>query len=286
MPATIQILESVNATWNHVITWFGGLVAICLFIGKVSKDAEEVLDPEKRKSLSEKLCCIKNQNINSWIPDFTLVCDRFFGTKHLSWRCFYRSTVISIITFIILNLLYPTIPFAPSENILTWVFLISFSIINVVIDYISLLETRIILNLSIPTLTKIIVDGILTILLVVIGITIFMVAAIRWMIYMYPDYHSNSPPFPDFFGLPVELFVWLIASPDNLFLIILTTSFTTSIWLWLHGLSIIVIRALNNVQWFMNWLNVKEAPLRAIGITINLIVLTLGILLFPVYLLI
>ncbi len=279
----IQISEILNSTWSHAAVWFGALWAIYLFINKVSKDAEEVLNPEKMKALSDELLRIKDRDISSWVPDFTSVFDRFFGENHLSWRCFSRSLLISISVFSALLFLYiPDFIFQSKGTIDIFLFIIFLAaIFNVVLDYISLLETRIILTIPAPILVKIFLDAILTLLLTmswsVVVVTVSLLSV------------SKSAVWSDISLDSIYLFwlgVFSNSSQDGskFYYIVIATSFTTSIWLWLHGLSFLAIRTLSNVQKFMGWLNVKETPLRAIGTTINLIVLTFGVLLFPVYL--
>ena len=273
----IQSSEFHNSTWSHAALWFALLWAILLFIRKVSKDADNDLNPEKRNELSDELLRIKDRDASLWLPDFTSVFDRFFGAKHLSWRCFYRSSLISMVTLFTLLYLYDRgaiNKFMIGEDILgEFITLFAYLLtLNVFLDYISLLETRVILFTRIPVLAKITVDAILTILIVILWVSFVASFAMIEMNYF-----------------EIVIFQWqslYYASYDNsTFLrIVLATSLTTSIWLWLHGLSRILIRSLSNVQKFMGWLNVKETPLRAIGTTINLIVLTFGVLLFPVYL--
>jgi len=271
---SIQLSEFLNATWGHAVAWFAILWAVLWFIRKVTKDADDDLNPEKRKALGDELLRIKDRDVGSWVPDFTAVFDRFFGKKHLSWRCLYRSSLISMITFtVLLSLYYPSVYTETFFTFMQMLVVIIFSglTFNVLLDYMSLLQTRIILNVPISILPKIILDGILTTLLSILWVT-FMMSVLE------PN-EINS----------LEITAMAIfdeSLPESTMIrVVLATSFTTSIWLWLHGLSVLVIRSLSHLQKFMGWLNVKEAPLRAIGTTINLIVLTFGVLLFPIYLL-
>ena len=279
----IQLSDIFNSTWGHAAVWFGALWAIYLFINKVSKDAEEVLHPDKRKALSDELLRIKDRDASSWLPDFTTVFDRFFGKKHLSWRCFYKSSLMSVFVFSALIYLYapPGIGLDDKHSFLAFS-IIAAIFLNVFIDYISLLETRIMLSIQIHVLAKIILDAVITTLLVFAWLVLLLSFSNLVLIIL------NIPGTLEFnFELVTKVWKELFyefGSDSILMHITLATSFTTSIWLWLHGLSSVLIRSLSNIQKFMGWLNVKETPLRAIGTTINLIVLTFGVLLFPVYL--
>jgi len=59
----------LSSAWSDAVFWFGGLVAITAFIRKVSKDAEDDLDPEKRQVLGLQLLKIEYRNTISWIPN-------------------------------------------------------------------------------------------------------------------------------------------------------------------------------------------------------------------------
>lgn len=99
-----ESIEFLSSVWGAAVIWFGGLWAIVLFIHKVTKNADDDLDPVKRKALSDDLEDAIAENPGDWVSDFTNVFDRFFGKKHLRLRCFYRSALISIFCFIILSL--------------------------------------------------------------------------------------------------------------------------------------------------------------------------------------
>ncbi len=69
-----------------------GLVhyGLYLFINNVSKDAEEVLHPDKRKAMSDELLRIKDRDASSWVPDFMAVFDRFFWGKTFKLAVFLQ----------------------------------------------------------------------------------------------------------------------------------------------------------------------------------------------------
>lgn len=277
----MEWLETATAAWGQTVIWFGSLWAITLFIRKVSKDADADLDPEKKMILANRLSGLDQESFSSWVPDFTLVFDRFFGSKHFAWRCFYRSTLISVITFISLNFIFGR--FDQISDTLE--VLIAAFILNAIIDYISLLETRALLSRQIHISLKLILDAIFTFILSSIWFAVVFHVAINIGDGMMVVLERAS----DIFKLIKEF--WLLLPSKDHFLdfdvlarAVLLTGFTTSIWLWLHGLAQVSIRGLSSIPIIMSWLNVREAPLRAIGTTINIIVLFLGALMFPVFL--
>lgn len=286
-----QLIEQfLSSAWGDAVVWFGGLWVVLLFIRRVFKDADDELDPEKRQSIAEELAGKSFWSSGSWIPDFTSVFDRFFGKNHFGWRCIYRSALISIVSFFVLNLFTGMFSIVSDKfgqdsllKIMAYFFVIAM-LTNALLDYCSLLETRILLKTSLPTSIKIVVDIILTLLI-----------ALAWISFLYwagaglftDSYYENLRFTWEIFAghVEVERYVdpFQIERRVIVTRIVIATSFTTSIWLWLHGLAQLTIRGLNGAELVMSWLNVKEKPLRAVGTTINIFVLVIGVLLFPVF---
>jgi len=294
MDELTQILEHfISPVWTDAIFWFSGLWAVILFIRKVSKDADDELDPDKRKALAKDLEGIITQDSGAWISDFIDVFDRFFGKKHFRRRCFNRSALISIFTFFVLTCIHiidVILAFhsgVPSDKFSEYSFalasVIGFTFIgvaffvNILADYLSLLETRILLNTKIPVVSKILFDAILTFVITYLWTTFCL-----WIFYIL-----NNSELKGFTEMLQIIWIGYFFNDGSiipeLMTIIVLTSYTTSIWLWLHGLSRLLIRFISGVNFFAGWLNIKERPLRAIGTTINAIVLLIGIVLFPFF---
>ena len=256
-------MEFLSSAWVNAVVWFSGLGVVFLFMRKMFKDADEELDPEKRQYLADQLVR-KNWTSGSWVPYFTLVFDRFFGKKHLRWHCIYRSIIISVVSFYFVVILHSGFKVKTLGFVLTAIF------INAFIGYWSLLETRYLLNWSMPTRFKLLLDIIITFLL-----------CIAWTSFLISLFDDQG-----FWAIAVELLGAFFDLDDQLgsfVRIIVATSFTTSIWLWLHGLSLLTIKCLSGAGFLMSWLNVKERPLRAVGTVVNLLVLLIGVLLFPLF---
>lgn len=272
-----MIDQLFSSTWGFAIIWFGAMWALIGFVRKVSKDADDDLDPEKRKSFGEDLVRMTARDLDSWIPEFTEVFDRFFGKKHLRWRCFYRSSLISMFTFVVLTTMLLLIEYDPEETLAEFLLFVLSAVVfaalfNVFVDYLSLLETRILLNTRMPLSLKILVDVILTFLL-----TLAWISFPIWVLEELGGYlQSVIYVWDAFTGTGNENVTEIVR-------VMIGTAFSTSIWLWLHGLAQFTIRILSTMAFIINWLNVKEKPLRAIGTTINIYVLLLGVVLFPVF---
>ena len=103
-------------------------------------------------------------NEDRWPRQFCEYFDRFFGERHLSWHCFYRSALISIIGVLLFYILFGpvlgilltralhvstprggepvTLTVAAEGALEVWHVLAFALMVNVVADYISLLQTR------------------------------------------------------------------------------------------------------------------------------------------------
>ncbi|MEM7551096.1 MAG: hypothetical protein AAF363_15540 [Bacteroidota bacterium] len=201
---------------------------------------------------------IKNQILTVWVKlsdeqfnlkktvslsleNFNLFFDKVYGSKHLSIRCFFRSTIFSTFSVLIMYLL--TRMFFPFNH--EW---LSFErwikssdssifyliIINIIIDYLSLIETRYILKrskgkslpmLSILLLTDITLTGLLII------IPLYPLLAM-----------SMNPAFPD----PADDYIF------QFFITLFISTFFTSILFYLFF----------GFTAFANVLNFTRSPIR------------------------
>ncbi len=83
----------------------------------------------------------------SWASQFCLLMDSIFGEKHLSWKCFFRSSIASFLFVLLLYLTFFSVGFLEikartGNNISLFSVLILGLVLNVIPDYLSLLETR------------------------------------------------------------------------------------------------------------------------------------------------
>lgn len=275
-------VEFIKSTLAESIIWSGGVLAIILFIRKVSKDADDELNQHKREELSQQLKQLMSNGFSkTWIPNFTSIFDRFFGSKHISWRCFYRSALISFISLAILIIINPP-PLATKATPIYQDILFSYLVVlplacNVIIDYISLLETRMILNTQIGITAKLIIDAILTFLLTLLWLA-FLIWLVLNMVFLLEVSYMDSlrSIWVTFIGTEQGTYAYFIRC-------VVGTSFITSIWFWLHGLAQFSIFGMKNATWVMSFLNVEKKPLRAIGTTINVIIIFIGVAIFPLF---
>lgn len=281
MQEILSFIEEFTKTiWADAVVWFIGLGVILKFVRNLSKNADEELNPEKRKLLGKKLLNLDKQDIESWIPDFLYIFDDFFGHKHLSLKCFLKSTMISIFSFFFLYLAIGDV------DLDDWVFSITFVLtiallLNVPIDYLSLLQTRLLLAAQKPPYLIIIIDFLITSVISVLWASLIIYILFNLLSltssgelgFGYIEtlqfiLESVSGVSSDFIAVTTEMRVSLI------------TTFITSVWLWLYGISQLITRSSTRLLNIRDWLNVEEAPMRSLGIIVNGFILFLGIIWF------
>jgi ABC-type glycerol-3-phosphate transport system permease component len=107
------------------------------------KGVESVLTDDTKLEIAVWLVGVKTADKVPWPDTFAKVFDRVFGTKHLSWKCFWRSciaslTLASLSLCISSNGAWPF--FRPIKAIEITFGILLFT--NIIPDYVSLLETR------------------------------------------------------------------------------------------------------------------------------------------------
>jgi len=189
------------------------------------------------------------EHINHLAEIFCNSFDNVFGERHLTWKCFFRSSAASTISVIVMLLLW--IGIRPNEVIETNFYdsmtaLISWVLVwNLLPDYLSLLQTRLIVK-RIKTHPK------LTILWLFIDIILTAVLAISvWLIVFLVFYLINSQntfsEFIDVFSnviLPLSNGGDPIPSPGVIFY----STFFTSVWLWLYIVSGLLSKLTNSAN--------------------------------------
>src|ERR1035438_1883470 len=133
----------------------GGVLAGIVW--KFFERVEAVLTDQTKLEIAVWLLGVKvGQKVEPWPETFARVFDRVFGEKHLSWKCFWRSMIASIITGVVTGpymwhfVNHTTIFEAYRKMIITGYYGAELAMIylglNVIPDYITLFETRLILR--------------------------------------------------------------------------------------------------------------------------------------------
>jgi len=175
----------------YIAAWLGMITGI----RKLFKDTEEDVLPGFKKSVAAWIQNLKPaEKITRWPDQFAQLFDSVFGEKHLSWKCFFRSSIASYVSVMLMFFIWGVLrpndfhAFFLIPDVGFWIFflLILVGFFNLIPDYLSLLETRYMLrwmnkNYSVTkSIWGILVDGLVTGVIFWIGINVFIVLV--WVI--------------------------------------------------------------------------------------------------------
>lgn len=230
--------------------------------------------------------------VHNWPTQFAEVFDRIFGDKHLTWKCFIRSSVASLLSGIVVYFIYIS---AQYENIIEQklvsffevgkIFegIIIFAIANLIADYLSLLETRYVLKWMIRSHNKF---ARLTILLILDLVLTFLLWSIAYLFAISLVYGGNVQYYLERFINHLWITVVPLGhhSPFRPPGVSFYTTFFTSLWIWLYlfsGLVVKTIIPLNMVvRWSKNHLNINDKPLRSMAL-VSIMIVTIIFIVVP-----
>jgi formylglycine-generating enzyme required for sulfatase activity len=257
-----------------------------VFLG-VAWKADDGVSKQLKEDLSLWLLCVESdkvgQSIQRWPTHFAALFDRIFGDRHLSWRCFFRSCMASVLAVVLCTLIFAQVApgvwaaFSPGLGLLerfTSIGVLAL-LLNLLPDYISLLETRFIIrNLQtarsfLSQVAWLLADFMVTFCIFTLAfVAIFFV----WLGDLLGDKDiidtlrlatgagvlDASVPV---YGRPLAIFLW--------------TTFLTSVWVWLYFFAQFLMRLTEPIRKSIDFLQyalpVDERPLRAVGEVIALI---------------
>jgi hypothetical protein len=279
--------------WATVVGLIGTSTAISLWLRSTTKDLDEDLSVEKRKDWGDML--LKGTSSRaSWMRSFQHLFSRVFGERHLSWLCVRRSLAISGLLFVFIGLV--TGPFrldaTPFRQVgysplFVWaVWFLGLTILGVlyngVIDYLTLWIMRVVINSRLSMMKKIAVGFVATLVIVyaLFLISVFALTYLGLSVALLFDDHQLAAlillPFvlltTQFFDFPPRF--------GNLAFVVFATSFAPIFWLIVHVLSAILIKFVPRI---FSVLDVRNKPIRAIGLVAATLIWLIGLLNALVY---
>ena len=230
----------------------------------------------------------------AWRHTWIRIFDSLLGEKHLSWQCFRGSCVASLcavgVLWLLWTILRPSRPHILSdqsgsmEGMLGVVFGLAI-LVNLLPDYLSLLETRWligllrgshsttltwVLRLIDVVVTGMIFYGVALLWFTVSGLFVDEELSVKAAVREALEYEvpiERLANFETFEGPPISIFFY--------------STFVTSFWLWLYALSGALVRSERALGGFVRWLrnhgliDTKKKPIQALGLISALIVAVL-----------
>lgn len=267
---------------NIIGTWTASLTGIAILF----KAMEYTTPEDKKRSAANWLKSIADKSTSNTIIDspqwFIESFDRIFGEKHLTRRCFVISSISSIIAvffmLILWGLLSPNIfieivKYKP-HNLVSIFFAGLF--LNLVPDYISLLETRWIMNhvadKKIRVLSKILIlDVIIT------GLIFSSFFSIMFLIL-----GSNID---NIFNILNRMILFIETDVPPPVGILFYSTYFTSVWFYLFIISSIGAKVIYSFGHFgntiMDFFGVQKTPFQSMG-TITMILVTVCFVIYAV----
>ena len=244
---------------------------------------EKGLNKDTKETLSLHLMELNPEScVRDWPATFAEVFDRVFTKKHLSWACFWRSCVASFVSVVVIYA--GTIPFDPTwrDRIVEAYFFTT--LLNLLPDYISLLESRFAIRLmaskSSPfrVLSLLVLDAAATLAVFWFFIRVVLhplsQADWLWQYFKGPSFTyfgSKTPPELWFFLDPRLFDIYSFDAPRYWFSLAISgvhlySTFFTSVWVWLYALSGLIVRGARSFEFVRDRLNVVERPLYSMGL--------------------
>ncbi|MEM7745394.1 MAG: tetratricopeptide repeat protein [Pseudomonadota bacterium] len=189
----------------------------------------------------------------SWARSFIALFDSVFGVRHLSLTCFLRSAIASLIAVTLIWLLMGeagAIGIRLEKEFSLGAVLILALAVNVLADYISLLETRWLLGLM-PRIRSWWAQAL------VLAADLVISAAIIWLAilaYVHTPFHEGEiNSFAEILGV------------FSIFSVLFYSTFLTSVWTWGYILSTWVLRLVKRLR-LAEWLDVEGQPVRILSL--------------------
>ncbi|MCK4798941.1 MAG: hypothetical protein KAT05_16315, partial [Spirochaetes bacterium] len=277
-----NISMSEGSILNLIGAWTASLTGIAILF----KAMEYTTPKDKKRSAANWLKSIADKSTSNTIVDspqwFVESFDRIFGEKHLTWRCILISSISSIIAvfvmFIVWGLLSPRL-FIEIVKYKPDIIVSVFSgclLLNLVPDYISLLETRWIMNnvadVKIRVLSKIIIlDAI---------ITGFIFSSFFSIIFLI-----SGSSIDKVFNILNQMILFIETDVPPPVGILFYSTYFTSVWFYLFMISSIGAKVIYSFGHFgntiMDFFGVQKTPFQSMG-TIIMILVTVGFVIYAV----
>ena len=239
-----------NSYWTAQLA--AGLVAITLLAGGL-------LNQARKDEIA--LWLMGAQSERNWAKSFTTLFDALFGERHFTWRCFLTSTVVSLAAVLLIWLAMGgtgALGLRIRAELSLGVLLPMALAVNVLADYVSLLETRWLLG-------RLHRWRAWPVQLAVLALDAVLTGAIIWLAiaaYLASPLHGGE----------VESFAEILGV-FSIFSVLFYSTFLTSAWTWAYILSTWLMRLLAALR-LGEWLDLERQPIRVLACVLGLVTFT------------
>lgn len=286
-----------------LVTKLAACVGILTGVLILFEKAEDNVKLKTKRAISRWLLNLDPPGaVAGWPATFEGVFDSVFGERLISWRCFRRSCVASLVSVIIVTLVwgamhprdFRTLFLVGVTPLRMGFFSIAFIIANLIPDYISLVESRLVIRLMrrgtswISTTAYLLLDVGLTALIASVGVRgivelivlyfyallyrIVTYSAVQdWIVGLTFSYQNLAHFFS---GVLTFYYSHWIFPPFGIFFY---SAFFTSVWVWLYALSGATVKLANylglGLTHLRTVLDIENKPLRCIGLVTDGLIL-------------
>lgn len=246
--------ETIDAFIQSELGWATGIATA---MSGLTILAGSLLNQERKDEIA--LWIMGAPTEQGWSQGFVSLFDAVFGHRHLSLRCFLRSAIASIVAVTLLWTLLGSLGLFGSrlraELSLGQVLFLALAV-NVVADYLSLLETRFFLG-RMRELRSAAAQAFILLLDLVISALIIWFAIIA---YLYsPLYKGDIESFAEILGI------------FSIFSVMFYSTFLTSVWTWAYVISTWVLRFLSRLH-LSRLLDIENKPIQILALLVGIIV--------------
>lgn len=205
-----------------------------------------LLNPKRKEDIA--IWLLGAPSDKDWSDRFCALFDAIFGDRHFTLRCFSRSAVASLLSVVVIWALMgsaETLDLRAKETLTLENALLIALAVNVLVDYLSILQTRFLLGQLHRLQSGVLQFAVLLIDLVLSGALIWVAL---WLLMRSPLYAGGLASFGETLGMFSPLSVFFFST------------FFTSFWSWVFVLSTWILRLIRRLD-LGYWLDVERKPI-------------------------
>lgn len=275
------------------LAFLGTWITIVVGVVSLFQKGEEAMAAHSRDAVRDWLVSRKFvDETSNWADSFKSLFDAVFTENHFSWTCFYRSALASalVVTVFLLGMVgfgvatFRSIAHSgPDSLILGVLYGIALAIVvNSVMDYVSLFQTRWIIKWMAQTKSTAAHLGFLLLdVLLTAGIVVLCAGGIQVSLVTLGGGLDDTSIWRALFVIMPDIILEDVVEGGSPVRAIVASTFLTSIWLWLYVIAGMAMRGavslFRGVDWMSEFFDVETRPVQALGLM--LAVLTTGVFL-------